>query len=121
MKFNSLRPILWTDKFEETIEFYTVTLGFELSEKNDDWGWATVFRDNVELMFAKPNHQSVFIKPNFTGSFYINVQNVDKIWESLKSATQICYGLETFEWGMREFAIYDNNGFILQFGQEIRS
>ena len=119
MKFNSLRPILWTDQFEETIEFYTETLGFELGEKNDDWGWATVFRDNVELMFAKPNHHSVFIKPNFTGSFYINVQNVDEIWESLKSDVKICYELETFEWGMREFGIYDNNGFILQFGQEI--
>jgi len=28
----------------------------------------------------------------------------------------ICYEIETFEWGMREFAIYDNNGYILQFG-----
>ena len=26
--------------------------------------------------------------------------------------------IETFEWGMREFAIYDNNGYVLQFGQE---
>jgi len=23
------------------------------------------------------------------------------------------------DWGMREFAIYDNNGYMLQFGQEI--
>jgi hypothetical protein len=29
--------------------------------------------------------------------------------------------MEDFEYGMREFAIRDNNGYILQFGQEISS
>lgn len=119
MKFNSLKPILWTDQFEETLEFYTEILGFDIGERNDDWGCASVLRDDVQLMFAKPNQQSFFIKPNFTGSFYINVQNVDEIWKNLKSDVKICYELETFEWGMREFAIYDNNGFILQFGEEV--
>ena len=28
---------------------------------------------------------------------------------------------EDFEHGMREFAIYDNNGYMLQFGQEIEA
>jgi hypothetical protein len=27
--------------------------------------------------------------------------------------------MENFEYGMREFAIYDNNDTMLQFGQEI--
>jgi hypothetical protein len=31
----------------------------------------------------------------------------------------IVYPLEDFPYGMREFAIRDNNGYILQFGQEI--
>lgn len=29
------------------------------------------------------------------------------------------YPVEDFGYGMREFAIYDNNGYLLQFGQEI--
>jgi hypothetical protein len=31
----------------------------------------------------------------------------------------VCYGIEDFFYGMREFAIYDNNGYLLQFGQPI--
>jgi hypothetical protein len=30
-----------------------------------------------------------------------------------------CYPIEDFEYGRREFAIFDNNGYLLQFGQEI--
>jgi hypothetical protein len=34
---------------------------------------------------------------------------------------RICYLIETFEYGTREFAIYDNNGYVLQFGQELQA
>ncbi len=34
---------------------------------------------------------------------------------------RLCYDIETFPWGMREFAVYDNNGYILQFGEEIEA
>ncbi|MFN5228579.1 MAG: hypothetical protein ACK5Q3_18600 [Planctomycetota bacterium] len=29
--------------------------------------------------------------------------------------------LEDFDYGMREFAIYDNNGYLLQFGQSLQA
>ena len=33
---------------------------------------------------------------------------------------RICYPIETFDYGMREFAIYDdNNGYVLQFGRPL--
>ncbi len=31
----------------------------------------------------------------------------------------MCYLIENFEYGLREFAIYDNNGDPLQFGKEL--
>ena len=37
----------------------------------------------------------------------------------VKDKLNICGGVEKFEDGIREFAIYDNNGYLLQFGQEI--
>lgn len=37
----------------------------------------------------------------------------------VKDKARICDNIETFEWGRREFAVFDNNGYILQFGQEI--
>lgn len=118
MKLQSLRPILRTNRFDETISFYVEVLNFTLAERNDDWGWASLYKDDVELMLAKPNQHSPFDKPVFTGSFYFTTDNADELWNQLKDKTTTCYEPETFEWGMREFAVYDNNGYLLQFGQE---
>ena len=37
----------------------------------------------------------------------------------VKEKVKVVYPIENFEWEMREFAIYDNNGYMLQFGQDI--
>ncbi|NML71828.1 bleomycin resistance family protein [Chryseobacterium sp. RP-3-3] len=116
--FTALRPILWTENMDETIGFYTQILGFTLMERNDEWQWASIKKDDVQIMFS----QNEYEKPNgigFTGSFYFNVDNVDELWEDLKTKTRVCYEVETFEWEMREFAVYDNNGYLLQFGQSV--
>ena len=118
-KFQSLKPILWTDSLDESIQFYTEILEFSVGELNKDWQWASLYKDEVELMLSAPNAHFAHQKIGFTGSFYFNVNNVDELWDFLKSKTEICYEIENFEWGMREFAIYDNNKYILQFGQEI--
>ena len=118
-KFQPIRPMIWTDKLEETIEFYVNTLGFICGEYNKDWNWASLHKDEAEIMMAAPNEHTVFEKPIFTGSFYINVDQVEELWSNLKDKCKICYEIEDFPWGMREFAIYDNNGYTLQFGQDI--
>lgn len=121
MKYQALRPMLWTDQLADTIKFYEQILGFVVQEQNDVWGWASLSKDGVELMLAKPNEHTPFSKPVFTGSFYITTDDVDKLWLELKNRAEIVYAIENFEWGMREFAIYDNNGYILQFGQMLES
>ncbi|MEZ5012730.1 MAG: VOC family protein [Chitinophagales bacterium] len=119
MKLLNLRPMFWTEHIQETIDFYTQVLGFTCGARNDDWGWAAMHRDEVEIMIAKPNAHTPFDKPYFSGSIYINVDDVETLWNDLKDKVQICYPVEEFEWGMREFAIYDNNGYLLQFGEDI--
>jgi len=37
----------------------------------------------------------------------------------IKTTSLIFYPIENFDYGMREFAIRDNNGYILQFGKEM--
>lgn len=119
MQLLTLRPILWTDQLEESIVFYTSVLGFELAEKNTDWGWASLYRDEVGIMLALPNGHISFTGAVFTGSFYFTVPDVDAWWDSLRGKVKVCYPPETFDWGMKEFAIYDNNGYILQMGQVV--
>ncbi len=119
MKLTELRPMLWTEDLRGTVDFYTKILGFTCSEFNEDWGWASLCKDDVAIMLAKPNEHTPYDNICFTGSFYFNTDDVDTLWAELKDKARVCYGIEDFYYGMREFAIYDNNGYLLQFGQEI--
>jgi catechol 2,3-dioxygenase-like lactoylglutathione lyase family enzyme len=121
MKLTELRPMLWTKNLQETVRFYTEILNFTCDEIDEDWGWASLSKDGVALMIARPNEQTLFEAPAFTGSFYFNTDEIDALWEQLKDKARICYSIDDFEYGMREFAIYDNNGYLLQFGQEIQT
>jgi uncharacterized glyoxalase superfamily protein PhnB len=118
MKFKPIIPIIWTLELDATIQFYCHVLEFECIERNEGWNWAILKQNECELMVANPSYNS-FKSAIFTGSFYINVDDVDQLWYKLKDITKICYEIQTFEWGMREFSIYDNNGYQLQFGQDM--
>lgn len=111
--------MLWTEHLNESIAFYTQILGFTCGEFNEDWQWAALHKNSVELMLAMPNEHTPFDKIGFTGSFYFEVDDVEALWNELKNKVEIVYDLETFAWDMKEFAIKDNNGYILQFGENI--
>jgi uncharacterized glyoxalase superfamily protein PhnB len=119
MKINAPAPMLYTEKLQETVEFYTGVLGFECPNFAEEWGWAAVNHGEIELMFSLPNAHLPFEKPVFTGSFYFRVENADELWEKVKDKAIVSYPIEDFPYGMREFAVYDNNGYLLQFGHEI--
>lgn len=117
MKLESLRPMLAVNDIDETIRFYRDVLGFECVNQMD--GWAVLRKDQVEVMISLPNAHEPFEKPTLTGSIYFNASDVDAMWEQIKDKARVVYPIETFFYGMREFAIRDNNGYILQFGQEL--
>lgn len=119
MPLKEIRPMLYTKELKATIEFYTRHLGFTCGEFNEEWQWAAMHRDKIEFMLAYPNEHVPFERPGFTGTFYIISEDVDALWEELKDKAEVVYPIENFEHGMREFAIKDNNGYMLQFGQEI--
>jgi uncharacterized glyoxalase superfamily protein PhnB len=102
-----------------TVQFYTGVLGFECERCEAEWDWATVTSGGVSVMFSGPNEHEGDVAPTFTGSLYFRVNDVDELWSRLEDSVRVCYPIETFEYGMREFAIYDNNGYVLQFGEPI--
>ena len=53
------------------------------------------------------------------GSIYLDVDNVDELWESLKTRARIVYPIETVEYGLREFDVLDDNGYQLSFAQRV--
>lgn len=119
MRFTYLRPMLRTKDFEGTIDFYTERLGFTCDGRSDADGWASLRRDAAWLMVATPNTHRPFDTPVFTGSFYFDVDDAGALWDTVKDHVRVCYPIEDFHYGMREFAIFDNNGYLLQFGQPL--
>jgi len=117
MKLENMHPMLAVTDMDETIAFYLDVLGFACVERMD--GWAALRRDEVEIMISLPNAHEPFTRPTLTGSLYFNTDDVDALWTAIKDRTTVVYPLENFYYGMREFAIRDNNGYLLQFGQEI--
>lgn len=119
MKVDSLTPMLRTWDLPGTIEFYTRVLGFECKAHEPDWGWASLVYDHVAVMFSSPNEHEGDLAPAFTGSLYFRVREIEALWSQFKDQARVCYPIDTFPYGMREFAIYDNNGYLLQFGEAI--
>lgn len=117
MKVASLTPMLRTWDLPGSIEFYRSVLGFECKAREPAWGWASLQCGEVVLMLSGPNEHEGDLAPAFTGSLYFRVDDVESLWSRLKNQARVCYPLESFDYGMREFAIYDNNGYLLQFGQ----
>jgi uncharacterized glyoxalase superfamily protein PhnB len=122
MKILELTPMLESNDLKKTIEFYTKLLGFtcgSVSPDAENPGWCCLQKDGAIIMFSSRNAHSKIAEPTMTGSLYLNIDNVDEVWELLKDKVTIEYPIENFDYGMREFAIRDCNGYIVQFGQDI--
>ncbi len=117
MKLSKLTPILCVKDLGASIGFYVDVLGFACLNSSDSW--ASLGRDDVEVMLSLPNAHSPLDRLQFSGSFYFRTDDVEAWWHRLKDSARIVYPIENFFYGMREFAIEDNNGYCLQFGQEI--
>src|SRR4026207_1298874 len=102
MKLQELTPLLRTNDLKGSIEFYTTVLGFECDGSSEELGWAWWRRDSVAMIFALPNEPEPFDGPAFTGSFYINPDNVDAMWERVKDKARGCYPIDKLAHGRRE-------------------
>jgi predicted component of type VI protein secretion system len=81
-------------------------------------GFARVRLGAADIMLA-PNAHLPWQGPRFTGSIYLEVDNVDELWESLKTRARIVYPIETMEYGVREFGLLDDNDYRLSFAQHV--
>ncbi len=119
MAWRQLKPMLRTWEVRKTIDFYTRVLGFQCTAQSDEPAWANLERDGVAIMLSGPNNHEGDAAPRFTGSLYITCDDVDDLWRAVMDKAKVCYPIENFAYGMREFGIYDNNGYLLQFGQPV--
>ncbi len=124
MKLKQLIPMLESDDMEATIGFYTETLGFKVYDKAENERgtyWCSLYRDDAEIMFTDRNVHSKEKKATFHGVLYFYPDNVNELWEELREKVKVEWEPQDFGYGMYDFAIRDNNDFILAFGQVTES
>jgi uncharacterized glyoxalase superfamily protein PhnB len=119
MQLQAITPMLWVDDVRATIDYYVSVLGFDEANFSEDPPWGVVEKHKVRIMFSRPNEHISYNGPQFTGTLYLRTDDADAWWGFLKDRANIFYPIRDFEYGMREFAIKDCNGYIMQFGQDI--
>lgn len=122
----SLAPILIAKDLNETVNFYTEKLGFQLdfiyNEPGID-GYASIYRDNVIIHFREGQPPS---NPSSFGGISIEVDDVDALFQELKQKPEALpvgyprdfshireHGPEDKEYGVRDMFLVDLNGYII--------
>lgn len=111
--------MLFARDLQKTIDFYTDTLGFELTSTYPDGQDATFCQFNAgdaQIMFYTEAAGAHGPEPALTGQIYLYPWDLDEAWEQLKDREEIVSKLTTWPWGMRDFRIRDPNGYVLILG-----
>lgn len=116
---------LMVDNMAESINFYRDILGFNLivSEPKENPFFVIIQNGSVELMLYNRDQFSQEI-PKFRDmsvggsiALYIGVEEVEKLYKSLKNKVKIVQELHTTDYGSVEFSCEDNSGYVLMFNE----
>jgi catechol 2,3-dioxygenase-like lactoylglutathione lyase family enzyme len=118
-----MRTMLAVNDLGDTVAFYVEVLGFSLE---GTWGrahgpstWCALDYGPGTLMFTQ-RVAGEGDRPTMTGSLYFYPSSLDRYYETLieRGAHPLSAPVDR-EWGMREFAIEDPDGYLLLFGEPI--
>ncbi|MDR1259579.1 MAG: VOC family protein [Tannerellaceae bacterium] len=138
MKISKLTPNLAVTDIGQTVQFYSENLGFELimavpasqdgveQQLSDgkEYVYAMMQKDGVEFMFQRSDsfHEDVVIAEKTpigaTVSFYMEGKGIEEFHAGLKSRGVQTTELKLTWYGIKEFYLKDNNGYILAFAEE---
>ena len=114
-------PSLLVSDLEATFAFYE-RLGFSRTgvfpnQRVPIWGEAT--RDGIVLQFYTDPPKGTPARPVFSGVLYLHPSDVRALADEFKDVTPFAWGPEVMEYGMREFAIQDPDGYYLAFTEPV--
>jgi catechol 2,3-dioxygenase-like lactoylglutathione lyase family enzyme len=113
-------PCLLVRDMRETLEFYIETLGFVQTGYypiESDPIRTEVRRDDVAIIFLSDSPRAAADAPACTGAFYVFPESVDRLADELRGKVPFEWGPHETEFGLREFAIRDPNGYLLVFAE----
>lgn len=128
MEWNPLVPELTVFNFEESLEFYTNILGFEIMFTRE--GFAYLKQEGVQFMLEQYHEDGwntgKLEPPLGRGiNFQIELKDIAPIYERLKAINHPLYRDSKDVWrktgnvqsGQREFLLQDPDGYLLRFCQ----
>jgi len=126
---NSLTPDLMVEDLAETVAWYERVLDAEvvatLPEEGDAW-WAQVEIGDASLMFQERDSLTGKL-PALEGesiggsvALYIDVNDAETLQDDLGAAgVDIMEELHETDFGWKQFAVTDCNGYVLWFGEKL--
>jgi catechol 2,3-dioxygenase-like lactoylglutathione lyase family enzyme len=111
MSIKRVVPDIVSDRIDESREFYTEFLGFDLAM---DMGWVLTFvspsNPTAQITLVRGGSEKTTGHPNLS----IEVEDVDAVHaEAVARGLQIVYPLTDEPWGVRRFFVADPNGVII--------
>ena len=112
--FTGISPRLPTTDLPRTIAFYEDVLGFraDVLWPEVDPTFCLLRRGQISLAFDRV--ESSVALPDATG-FYIEAADVRAMHQDLRGRVTVEWGPEVYQYGRREFAIRDPNGYMIIF------
>ena len=118
--FKKLTPNFMVLNLQETVDFYTKVLGFEIKTSVSEWAYLK--RGNCEIMFQPAKtllNEFPELLTTKTGGgliIFIQLDNINKYYEQVNDKVNIIRPLGITQYnGATEFVIQDMNGNILHF------
>lgn len=116
-------PHLTVNNVNESIDFYTGKLGFEVhfvqKDKNSEPDFAILKKNRIEIMlgYASGNLKKMqgFDKIGASLILYIEMDNPDEFYREIKDNVNIVKPLADTPWGTREFWISDIDNYYFVF------
>ncbi len=110
MSIRRVVPNIKSDRFDESREFYTEFLGFDLGM---DMGWVMTFASP-----SNPTAQLTLLEDSDSAApqpdISVEVTDVDAVHvKAVALELQIVYPLTDEPWGVRRFCVADPNGVII--------
>jgi uncharacterized glyoxalase superfamily protein PhnB len=138
MKVNKLTPNFAVSDIRQTVTFYCENLGFELvmavpatqdgveQQLSDgkEYVYAMLKKDGVELMIQRSDsfREDILLAGETpvgaSVSFYMQGKGIEPFYAELKSKKLQISELKLTWYGVKEFYLKDNNGYILGFAEE---
>ena len=113
-------PCLLVADMRRSLDYYQRVLGFTQTGYypiESDPIRTEVRRDDVAIVLHTEAAHGSAEKPALTGALYFFPENVDRLAEELRGKTPFAWGPENTDFGMREFAIQDPDGYTLVFAE----